>query len=238
MLGPLDRKVKIIRLAAPRIIDSLLEDSIRLSADDLASELQYNLNCQMSYGGITAYSCLFGCNPREFWSDESDSISSGDGRLLFYELMHVRQRSIAAFHLSLLRFRLERSLKSRPRTDLQQLYTIGQNVDIFLKAAKKDVEGWRGPGVIIGFLGEGRVTVRWQSSIRDLPMNLIRPHINILNTTALKQIKADNKPPVESLPSRASSSNEPRIIPQAIGPNVVDEASSIHLVFNHEIVVA
>jgi hypothetical protein len=233
MLGPLDRKIKIIRLAAPRIIDSLLQDSIRLSADDLAAELQYNLNCQLSYGGMTAYACLFGSNPREFWSDESSTISQDDTRLPFYEMMHVRQRSIAAFHLALLRFRLERSIKSRARTDLKQLYTVGQNVDIFLKGAKKDQEGWRGPAVVLGFLGEGRVTIRWQSVLRDLPLNLIRPHINVLNTTALRQIKADAAEEVQIIAAAppaeepASSSTSRQIVKRVL-PLPAEIAHVIH----------
>jgi hypothetical protein len=135
--------------------------------------------------------------PRELWSDESEGLSNDDNRLPFFEAVHVRQKSIAAFHQGLLRFRLERALGTRPRSDMTQSYHVGQLVDIYLKAPKKDLEGWRGPGTILGFIEEGRVTVRWQSVVRDLPIHLIRPHINVLNSSALKQI-ADHSVPKES----------------------------------------
>jgi hypothetical protein len=79
-------------------------------------------------------------------------------------------------------------MKTRPRTDHVQSYSIGQLVDIFVKNNKKDLEGWRGPGVVLGFIGEGRVTVRWQSVVKDLPVNLIRPHMTVLNSSALPKL--------------------------------------------------
>ncbi|MEI6872344.1 MAG: reverse transcriptase domain-containing protein, partial [Verrucomicrobiota bacterium] len=188
LLSPLDRKIKIIRLAAPRIISALADDGIQISPEDVASEIQYCINSQITYGGITPYCCLFGREPIELWSDESDSLSTDDSRLPWYEMAHMRHRSIAAFHSALLRFRMERSLKARPRTDLAQAYTIGQLVDVYIKTPKKDQEGWRGPGVILGFIGEGRATVRWQSSVKDLPFNLIRPHLTVMNSSALPQL--------------------------------------------------
>ena len=214
MLGPLDRKIKIVRLAAPRIIDTLLQDSIRLSPEDLAAEIQQCINTQMTYGGVSPYTCLFGMHPREFWNDESDTVSSSDAKLPFMEMIHVRNRSIAAFQQALLRYRLETSLKSRPRTDMAQLYTVGQLVDIFLKGSKKDQEGWRGPGVVLGFVGEGRATIRWQSVVRDLPYNLIRPHLSVLNVSKPISNGTDNaapSKPVEPKPAiqeRASSSTD------------------------------
>ena len=188
LLSPLDRKVKILRLAAPRVISTLASDGISISPEDLAAELQYCVNSQLSYGGITPYSCLFGKEPQEFWNDETEELSASDSRLPFWEMAHVRHRSISAFHGALLRYRMERSLKARPRTDHAQSYSVGQLVDVYIKTPKKDQEGWRGPGVILGFIGEGRATIRWQSNVKDLPFNLIRPHINVMNTSALPKL--------------------------------------------------
>ena len=129
--------MKILRLAAPRIRSTLSEDNITINPEDLASELQYCVNCQLTYGGMTPYACLFGTAPRELWSDESDFVSNDEGGLPFWEMAHVRHRSIGAFHQALLRFRLERSLKARPRTDLAQNYTIGQLIDVYIKTAEK-----------------------------------------------------------------------------------------------------
>ena len=211
MLSPLDRKVKILRLAAPRIISTLAEDNINISPEDLASELQFCVNSQLTYGGMTPYQCLFGTAPRELWSDESDFLAQDEGGLPFFEMAHVRHRSIAAFHQALLRFRLERSLKARPRTDLSQNYTIGQTIDVYIKNSRKDLEGWRGPGTLLAFAGEGRATIRWQSSIRDIPFNLIRPHLAILNSSALPKIASaaisDAAPSVE--PPVAAAEGEP-----------------------------
>ena len=205
-LGPIDRKIKIVRLAAPRIIDTLLQDSIRLSGDDLAAELQYSLNTQLTYGGVSPYMCLMGCQPKEFWNDEMEATSANDVKLPFMEMIYIRHKSVSAFHQALMRYRLETSLKSRPRTDQRQMYVIGQLVDIFLKGTRKDQEGWRGPAVVLGFVGEGRATVRWQSVVRDLPYNLLRPYINILNTTIPLRVTAA----VEevAIPERASASTD------------------------------
>ena len=203
LLGPIDRKIKIIRLAAPRIIDTLLQDSIKLSGDDLASELQFCVNTQLTYGGVSPYNCLFGTQPREFWSDETDTTSSYDVKLPFYEMIHVRHKSIGAFHQALLRFRLEKGVRSRPRSDQAANYQVGQLVDIFIKSTRKDQESWRGPATILGFLGEGRCTVRWQSIVRDVPYNLIRPYISVINAsmplTAIKD--AELTSPEEPAPA-------------------------------------
>ena len=204
LLGPIDRKIKIIRLAAPRIIDSLLQDSIKLSGDDLASELQFCLNTQLSYGGVSSYNCLYGTHPREFWSDETDFTSSFDVKLPFYEMVHIRHKSIGAFHQALLRFRLEKGVKSRPRSDQAANYQIGQLVDIFIKSTRKDQESWRGPATILGFLGEGRCTVRWQSIVRDVPYNLIRPFISVLNVSVPLATIKDKGPTRSEEPATAA----------------------------------
>jgi hypothetical protein len=72
-LSPLDRKVKILRLAGPRIIESLAETGIVIDGEDLAGEMQYCVNTQLSYGGISPHACLYGQLPREFFTDETDS---------------------------------------------------------------------------------------------------------------------------------------------------------------------
>ena len=79
--------------------------------------------------------------PQEFWNDETEELSASDSRLPFWEMAHVRHRSISAFHGALLRYRMERSLKARPRTDHAQSYSVGQLVDVYIKTPKKDQEG-------------------------------------------------------------------------------------------------
>ena len=227
LLSPIDRKIKIIRIAAPRLIDALAEDSVRISAPDLASELQYSINAQMSYGGVSAYQCLFGAPPREFFNDEIEELSVADPRLPFFEMLHIRQKSMSTFHAALLRYRLESSLKKRARSDMSQSYSIGQLIDIFLKSPKKDLEGWRGHGVILGFQGEGRATVRWQSVIRDLPFNLIRPHLQVLSSSALPRIASGTQAVQDAVNNvgalASSSSSSSSAAHAAFAVNVFDE---------------
>ena len=156
-----------------------------MNQKDLASELQYNANNQITYGGISPYTCLYGQAPREPWSDETDQLSGDDNLLPFFEHIHIRHRSIGAFHQALLRFRMERSLQARARTDHAESYAIGEHVDIFLRPSRKDQEGWRGPGVIVDFVGEGQCSVRWQSVVRDIPFHHVRPHISVSSSSVL-----------------------------------------------------
>jgi hypothetical protein len=109
-------------------------------------------------------------------------------------MIHVRHKAIGAFHQALLRFRLEKGVKARPRSDQAENYQVGQLVDVFIKSKRKDQESWRGPATILGFLGEGRCTVQWQSTVRDVPYNLIRPYISLLQPSV----------PLSALPDKST----------------------------------
>ena len=174
----------------------LSQDSISVDGDEIASELTYCLNSQLSYGGTTPYACLYGREPTTLWNDETEQLSATDGSLPFHELQHVRMRSIQAFQGALLRYRLEQSQSRLSRSDKTENYIVGAVIDIYIKPARKDVEGWRGPAILIAFVGEGLVTVRWQSTLRDLPMRYIRPHVTLARSSKLV-VPAHNAPTVD-----------------------------------------
>ena len=79
---------------------------------------------------------------------------------------------------------------------------IGQEVDLYLVPAKKDLVGWRGPGRLIEILPEGRVTVRWQSHTYDLPLNKIRPHMPPTGHVASDVLQFYEIEPVDDDPLR------------------------------------
>jgi len=60
---------------------------------------------------------------------------------------------------------------------MQQKLEIGSWVDIYRRPTTKQFTGWRGPCVLIAHLGEGFVTVRWQSVYLDVPVHHVRPHV-------------------------------------------------------------
>ena len=101
--------------------------------------------------------------------------------------MIIRAKSIAAFQQAIIDERIERNLHARSRTDNQMSYKLGQSVDFYKKSERKQLEGWRGPAVILQLLGEGSATIRWQTQVYDIPVNLIRPHIFRTPITAQAQ---------------------------------------------------
>ena len=127
MLGILDRRVQLFREMTPRLLDALSEDLISLENEDKAAEGMHCMNTQMSYGGVTAYQCLYGQHPREMFSDELMTVSSRDleEALPFFRHQEVRIRAIAAFQEALLQLRVTRACEARPRADLQQNYSVG-----------------------------------------------------------------------------------------------------------------
>jgi hypothetical protein len=133
LMGVLDRRVQLFRTMAPKLADVLAADAITIQPEDLASEVQYAMNTQLSYGGITPYACLFGRLPRAIFNDEEDGCASMELEegLPFLEHQQIRLRSIAAFQEALLRHRLERAVHSRPRTDQQANYRVGMLIDVF-----------------------------------------------------------------------------------------------------------
>jgi hypothetical protein len=184
-LGPLDRRVQIIRNHAPIIMDLLAEANITIEPEDLAAEIQIDLNTGLSYAGVTPYACLYGAHPRPVFTEDSEEISASSDAEPFYEHQQIRLRSCAAFQRALIQYRVQRASTARPRKELQSSYSVGDTVDIYRRPKQKDLTGWRGPATVLALLGEGLITVRWQSTVYDVPVHHIRPHINISSTKAL-----------------------------------------------------
>ena len=126
-LGILDRRCQIVRFMYPKLADELNREYILAEDHDICAEVQIALNTQLSYGGHTPYECLYGCLPTPLFSDESEYVSqlSQEGSA-FYEHTQVRAPAISVFQQALLQHGLARSLHSRPRSDIQRSYRIGE----------------------------------------------------------------------------------------------------------------
>jgi len=177
----LDRRVRILRAMRPRLADSLAEQGIELQPADEAAELQMACNTQISHNGVSPYMCLYGVMPNDLMDDDVVTCSSEqEGLLPFFQHQLVRTRAIQAFQEGIHQARLLRAQHGRPRTELQQLYKVGSIVDIFRRPVRKDLTGWRGPCTIVDMSGDGTVTVKWQGQYLEMPIRLVRPHVNSL----------------------------------------------------------
>jgi hypothetical protein len=175
----------------------LAEANIKIEMEDLAAEMQIDLNTGLSYGGVSPYSCLFGTHPRPVFSDESEEITASSDSEPFYEHQQVRLRCTSAFQQALIQYRVQRASTARPRKEMQSSYSVGDVVDVYRRPKQKDLTGWRGPATVLALVGEGLVTVRWQSTVYDAPIHHLRPHINISSTRALPPVL---KPAIEASP--------------------------------------
>lgn len=176
--GILDRRVQLLRHMLPRLAEDLAAEAIVADPEDQIAESEFCLNSQLSYGGFSPYECLHGCQPHPIFDDESESLNQqGSICANFYEHQAVRAKAIAHFHQSLLACGLNRLQVSRPRKDQQQAFSIGQWVDIYRRPTSKNQTGWRGPCIVISYLGEGFLTIRWQSVYFDIPIHHCRPHV-------------------------------------------------------------
>jgi hypothetical protein len=134
------------------------------------------------YEKFSPYTALYGCLPTDVLDREDiDPISAGlEVTLPFYRHQVCRIRAAQAIQEAILQNRLSRALSDRPRTEDSANFKVGQAVDVYRKPPRKDLHGWRGPAVIISLDGEGSATVRWQGTLSDVPIHLLRPHVHII----------------------------------------------------------
>jgi hypothetical protein len=187
-LGPLDMRFQIIRHHAPILLDILASECISIEYQDLAAELELDLNTMLTYGGVAPYTCLYGSLPRAVFSDESENLTMCSDSEPFYEMQQVRMHSVQAFQKALLHYRITKANSSRSRKSNQSNYKIGDIVDVFRRPKHRDLQGWRGPCTVIQLLGEGLICVRWQSMTLDVPVHMLRPHISVSLTKALPPV--------------------------------------------------
>jgi hypothetical protein len=177
-MGILDRRVQLLRRMYPRLMQELSNDRMYIDHEDVASECQIAMNTLMSLGGQTPYTMLYGCLPMPLFAEDSEFILPQGSYNLFYEHQLIRTKAIACFHQALIEERIQRNLKGRTRNAHQLTYKPGMHVDFWKKTEKKQLQGWRGPAIVLGLVGEGYITLRWQSHVYDIPVNHVRPHIN------------------------------------------------------------
>ena len=168
-------------------MDLMSQDAIVLDPDDLAAEIEIDLNTSLSYSGITPYQCLYGVLPRAVFTDEMEGLSAYTDAEPFYEMQQIRLRSCQAFQQAIIKYRVQKAVTTRPRKENSSSYKVGDLVDFYRKPKAKDLQGWRGPGVIIQVHGEGLLCIRWQSMIFDTPVHLVRPHISITVTKPVEK---------------------------------------------------
>ena len=184
-LGILDRRVQLVRKMYPKLLRDLSNENLCVDHEDAAAECMIAVNTQSTYGGTCPYVMLYGTLPSPLFPEDSEHIVPISAHTIFYEHQLIRSKAIASFHAAVIEERLERVLAGRSRnTANQQKYLVGMHVDFFRKSEKKQLEGWRGPATILALLGEGYVTLRWQSHTLDIPVNHVRPHINVTPTVA------------------------------------------------------
>ncbi len=183
-LGPIDRRVELLRTMAPKLIDALRSEGVNLEPEDCAAEIEYCMNVQLSHGGVAPYQCLYGALPRPILDCELDTLSSfGEIDDPFYQHQSIRGRSIIQFQEALMQQRMVRALKGRPRKEALQEYEVGMEVDIYREPGRKDLEAWRGPAILRHVRDDGYVQVDWQGSSLDVPVRKVRPHIRVIGIT-------------------------------------------------------
>ena len=191
-LGVLDRRVQIVRQMYPMLLRDMGQQHLFISHDDCAAECQIAINTNLTLGGISPYQMLYGTPPGPVFDEGLEYVYPLEAHNIFYEHNIARAKAIACFHQALIDQRLERNLQGRNRTTVSQLYSAGQLVDFYRKPERKQLEGWRGPAVVLAPTGEGYITLRWQSHNLDIPVNHIRPHILLHPTTPLGTIAPSN----------------------------------------------
>ena len=212
-LGILDRRVQLIRYMLPKLIDQLSEDYLIVDVEDSIAEVEFCVNSMIYYGGYSPYECLFGSNPNSIWNDEGEMVSQhGDSSTVFFEHQIVRAKAVALFQQAQLHAGLARAVSARPRSDHQTKYTIGAWVDFYRRPKVKGLAGWRGPAVVLSLLGDGFLTVRWQSACFDVAINQTRPHINVTPNASIQA----TGPPAASIADAPLAPAQAPDVPPAI----------------------
>jgi hypothetical protein len=176
-MGILDRRVQMVRRLFPRLFAELAAESMSCENEDVISEIQFAMNSGYSRNGATPYSCLFGTEPFSLFPEDGEFIVPEEAHGVFYEHQIVRSKAIAAFQQALIDERIERLSTARNRTNNQMSYVPGAWVDFYRRTVSKQLEGWRGPAVVLALNGEGYITIRWQSHTLDVPVTQVRPHL-------------------------------------------------------------
>jgi hypothetical protein len=110
-LSILDRRVQLLRRAGPRIVDDLASEGIVAEAEDIAAELEYCLNSQLSYKGFTPYMSVYGIQPPDIRDVELDTIASHyETDHPFYRHQQIRTRCLIQFHEAITQARLDKAI--------------------------------------------------------------------------------------------------------------------------------
>ena len=176
-LSVLDRRVKLFRSMAPRLADTLAQDSTLVDPEDIGGECQLAINLLPVGGRHCPYECLYGAPPNDVLDLELDTVASfSEGTLPFYKHQLCRIRATQILQEQILQDRLQRTNRARPRTENIMLYNIGTEVDVYKRTTRKDLSGWRGPATVVSVTGEGLITVRWQGQYMEVAPHMCRPH--------------------------------------------------------------
>ena len=184
-LGILDRRIQLIRRMFPKLLRDLSDEHLFIEYEDVAAECQIAVNTCLTLGGVSSYQMLYGASPGPIFDEDQEFVFPVEAHNVFYEHQIIRAKAIACFHEALIDERIQRNLSGRSRTAVAQNYIPGMSVDFYRKSERKQLEGWRGPATILALTVEGYVTLRWQSHNLDIPVNHIRPHLDVFPRPAL-----------------------------------------------------
>ena len=213
-MGILDRRVQLFRNFSQKLMEQMSSDGIVLEPEDLAAECEYCMNTQLSYAGVTPYSCLYGVLPPNILDVELDTLASfQEDCLPFYQHQLIRCRSLQSFHQALLTQRLDKTIhgQSRPNADFK--YKKGDWIDVKTKVENKDLCPWRGPALCLDSdTRPGFITARWQGEVKDYPTKNVRPHRGLFNGTSLSLLKDDSEPLSSMIPG-----DDADVLPEGVG---------------------
>ena len=77
------------------------------------------------------------------------------------------------------RKRLEKMVKQRPRTDNENRFEVGDQIDFHVDSLQKGLSGWKGP-VEIEKIKDGMVSFKWQGDQREVQIRKIKLHVPLL----------------------------------------------------------
>ena len=227
--GILDRRIQLLRSMYPKLSEELASEYLTVAPEDIVAEIMFCVNSQLYYGGYSPYEVLFGCNPTPILNDETEWMGQlGAETTPFYEHQLIRARAIAVFQQSLIVTGLARVRTARPRTSEQHTFAVGSWIDIWRKPKNKSVASWRGPCVVVALLGDGFLTVRWQSTYLDVPIHHCRPHFH---TTPAATVENSGAPVIKDNVNPSNTTDQIAVTDQSEALMFV---SSSELFYNEE----
>ena len=177
MTGLVEKHVELFRLAMAKLHADLQEQGVTdLPHDDLAAEVCGALNNLLLFHGVCPIAGVTGNSGTLDLCDMSEATPlDGVASDMAERAIVLRHNARIAVTRATLEQRVARAAHTRPQPT--HVTHAGQLVDLFKRAATKDLPGWRGPGVVLEVTPDrGTATVRWQGRPWLMSLRHLRPH--------------------------------------------------------------